>query len=68
MHHILSCDFFCFFFQSGARLKSGFMRELRPGVTNDKSTLFNAQFSKNASTDGAYVVLFGKIYCYLVFL
>ena len=36
------------------------MRELRPGVTNDKTSLFNAQFNKNATTNGAYVVLFGK--------
>ena len=47
-------------FQTGARLKNGFVRALRPGVTNDRTTLFNAQFNKNASTDGAYVVLFGK--------
>ena len=47
-------------FQTGARLKNGFVRALRPGVTNDRTALFNAQFNKNASTDGAFVVLFGK--------
>ena len=37
------------------------MRELIPGQANNRTTLFNGQFNKNASTDGAYVVYFGKI-------
>ena len=48
------------FSKRGARLKNGFMRELIPGASNTSASYFDAQNSKNATTNGAYVVYFGE--------